>query len=695
MTTPKPSFFAELQRRNVYKVGAMYAVAGWLLVQIVTQVLPVFDVSALGQRILVLIVMAGFPVALVLAWLFDLTPQGIVRTGDAPTSAEAPAVELQRRGMGRRLNYILGLLLMMAVAYFMAERLGWVAGARPTGSVSADKSIAVLPFDNLSDDKANTYFAEGIQDEILTRLAGIGDLKVISRTSTEKYKSHPDNLRTVAAELGVGRVLEGSVQRAGDKVRVNVQLIDAAADAHLWASTYDRDLKDVFAVESEVSQDIAEALKAHLTAGESKALAQVPTHNAAAYDAFLKGEYELHQAQDWGELAKIHFPRAADAYRQALALDPAFALAHAQLAFCLLLQRWETGVVDAAALVEAQAEAQRALALAPNLPEARLALGYYDYYGLLDYEQARTQFEQALALAPGSEAELLSLARIQRRTNQWAQALASMEQALTVAPRSTQVLGDYGETLLLVRRYDDAEAILKRALALDPNDNNAATNLFLVRLLGHGDLAGARAAYANTPQNQIMTTNGVGGDVLNVMDPPLYADVIERRYSDVLKAWDALPLETDGQRLQRSAARAALAVLSGRQREFMLECAQLKDALQSRLTQDKRKADGLGWLSWAELCLGHPDLALDAARGAVELVPYEKDSYGGSNFLVGEAQIAAQAGKPDMALPLLERLLSISAGQVVSPQRLKLDPVWDPLRGDPRFQKLVTGGGSP
>ena len=259
----KPSFFAELQRRHVYKVGAAYAVAGWLLVQVVTQVFPIFEVSALAQRIIVLVIVAGFPFALILSWLFDITSQGIVRTGELPASGEAPAVRRERLGIDRKLNYVLGALLLVAIAYFAAERVGLINGARKTSfAVTAipEKSIAVLPFENLSSDKENAYFADGIQDEILTKLASIADLKVISRISTAKYKSKPEDLKTVSQQLGVATVLEGTVQRSAGKVRVNVQLIDARADTHLWAKTYDRDMKDVFAVESEVSQEIADAL---------------------------------------------------------------------------------------------------------------------------------------------------------------------------------------------------------------------------------------------------------------------------------------------------------------------------------------------------------------------------------------------------------------------------------------------------
>jgi TolB-like protein len=283
------SFFTELKRRNVYKVAIAYAVVAWLLMQVASQIFPFFDIPSWGVRLVVLLLIIGFPVALILAWAFELTPEGIKRAEDVNLS------ESVRRKTGRKLDFFIIAVLLLVIAVLIFQRLH--PKVSPAVSSAPEKSIAVLPFDNLSEEKANAYFADGIQDEILTKLAGVGDLKVISRKSTAKYKSTPEDLKTVARELGVATVLEGSVQRAGDRVRVNVQLLDAHADMHLWAKSYDRDLKDVFAVESEVAQEIADALRAKLSPSQSNALATAPTHDPEAYDLFLKGEYEKHQAE--------------------------------------------------------------------------------------------------------------------------------------------------------------------------------------------------------------------------------------------------------------------------------------------------------------------------------------------------------------------------------------------------------------
>ena len=686
MNAPRPSFFAELQRRNVYKVGAMYAVAGWLVVQIVTQVLPVFDVSALGQRILVLLVVAGFPVALVLSWIYELTPQGIVKTDEVTPDASIT------RATGQKLNRAIIGVLALAVAVLLAKLL-WPPAAGPVApgpSAAGDKSIAVLPFDNLSDDKANAYFAEGIQDEILTRLAGIGQLKVISRTSTEKYKSHPDNLRTVAAELGVASILEGSVQKAGDSARINVQLIDAASDHHLWAHTYDRPLKDVFAVESEVSQDIAEALQARLSAGESGALAALPTRNPAAYDWFLKGEYAFHHSIETE--AEDDFRRAEDDYRQAIALDPEFALAHARLSHALLQRHWFLRRLTPDELLQAKASAERALALAPDMPDSHAALGHFWYWGLRDYDKAVPEFRRALELAPSDIDALVGLASIQRRQGHWPEALESFARAAALAPQDPGVVGALGETLQLMRHYVQAEPILARTVVIDPDAAEPTNELLLNRLFGRGNVEGARLLLRSEPATRWVLYNYAGGNVNVLIGPWVYPDLFERKFDEALRRWDAAAQDTPQQRSERLAARAVIMTLAGRQGEIRGECTQVKNEQEAAVKARPDDPAMLPALAWADLCLGLRDEALNAARHATELLPLEKDAYFGGQILTGLAEIEARTGHLDEAFALLSRLLSIPAGDYLSVERLKLDPVFDPLRGDPRFPKLIADG---
>ena len=319
------NFFSELKRRNVYKVAAAYAVIGWLLVQVATQVFPFFDIPNWAVRLVVLAIVIGFSIALVIAWAFELTPQGLKRTEDVDLAAQG-----SRKSHTWIYIVIVGAAFSIGLIFVGRYTARNTAGAArteaATGSSIPQKSIAVLPFENLSDDKGAAYFADGIQDEILTKLASIADLKVISRTSTARYKSKPEDLRTVSQQLGVATVLEGSVQKAADKVRVNVQLIDARADSHLWAKTYDRDIKDVFAVESEVAQEIADSLQAKLSPAEANTLAAAPTNDTAAYDLFLKGESQLRAAN--ASLRSESFEEAIAWYQQAHCARPKFCARH-------------------------------------------------------------------------------------------------------------------------------------------------------------------------------------------------------------------------------------------------------------------------------------------------------------------------------------------------------------------------------
>src|SRR5437870_10855807 len=311
------NFFAELKRRNVYKVAIAYGVVAWLLIQIATQVFPFFEIPYWVVRLVVLVIIIGFPIALIVAWAFELTPQGLKRTEVADAMPTRPSAR-------RAWIYVVIIGGALALGLFFLGR--YTGLRRSEGTASAEKSIAVLPFDNLSRDPDNAYFAEGIQDEILTRLAKIADLKVISRTSTQQYQSKPGNLSEIAKQLGVAHIVQGSVQKAADQVRVNVQLIQVASDSHLWADTYDRKLVDVFTVESEVAKAIAEALQAKLTGGEQLALAVKPTNNSEAYDAYLRGLALEVRASSPNDSEKV-----VGFYERSVQLDPAFALAWARL----------------------------------------------------------------------------------------------------------------------------------------------------------------------------------------------------------------------------------------------------------------------------------------------------------------------------------------------------------------------------
>src|SRR6266404_6121138 len=414
------NFFSELKRRNVYKVAVAYAVVGWLLVQVATQVFPFFEIPNWAVRFVVLAIVIGFPVALVIAWAFELTPQGLKRTEDVDLAAQG-----SRKSHAWIYIVIVGAAFSIGLFFigrYTARNTASAARTETaTGSSMPQKSIAVLPFENLSDDKNAAYFADGIQDEILTKLASIADLKVISRTSTARYKSKPEDLRTVSQQLGVATVLEGSVQKAADKVRVNVQLIDARADSHLWAKTYDRDIKDVFAVESEVAQEIADSLQAKLSPTEASRVASTPTKDTVAYDLFLRAEHEERLAEN--SLSPESYEQAAAWYQQAIARDPNFALAMARLVRNRMDRHWFLEQMTDAELAQVHSMAEHAIALAPTLAEAHVALGNYFYHGYRQYEQALTEFERALQLQPNAATAVEYSGYVHRRQGQWGSCL--------------------------------------------------------------------------------------------------------------------------------------------------------------------------------------------------------------------------------------------------------------------------------
>ena len=673
------NFFAELKRRNVYKVAIAYAVIAWLLMQIATQVFPFLEIPNWAIRLVIMLIVIGFPIALVIAWAFELTPEGLKRTefaDELPTKAPRNRVWI----------YVVIIAGAISVGVFF---LGRYTSSKQSAELPA-KSIAVLPFDNLSRDPDNAYFAEGIQNEILTKLATVRDLKVISRTSAAKYQSKPDNLKTVAQELGVSTVLEGAVQKAGDKVRVNVQLIDARADRHLWGKSYDRDLKDVLAVESEVSQEIADALQANLSPGESRALASAGTRDAEAYDLFLRGEYELHQAQ--GNLTADGFERAAGFYRQALARDPNFVEAAAALVISRLWRHWNVSPLAPAELEELKSIIDRALTLAPNSPEAHLALGVFFYYGHRQYENALTEFNRTLELQPNNSLARQDCASVYRRRGEWERSLADFQRAQELDPRDAQIPEAIGSTYMALRLWKDAERAELRALAIDPHFTLAALDLLITRLNATGDVDSARRPLDGFPEGiNFIDSVFDRGDVARIIDARVYLEVIERRFTDAFQAVEKEVANDDRGHLQQLAGRVALRVLAGQTEAAKSAGEEARPLLEARLRERPDDTFAMTGLSWVYLAVGRNADALRLSRQAADTISIEKDAFAGPNFQNGLAQIEARAGAPEEASKRLRHLLSIPAGQVASIARLKIDPVWDPIRNRPDFQQLLSG----
>jgi TolB-like protein/Flp pilus assembly protein TadD len=451
------NFFGELKRRNVYKVAVAYAVVAWLLIQIATQVLPFFEIPNWGVRLVVLLVCLGFPIALLIAWAFELTPEGLKRTEVADRSAATSA------SSKRTWIYVVIIAGVLSIGLFFLGRYTATDGRRASASLPA-KSIAVLPFENLSRDPDNAYFTEGVQDEIITRLAKIAELKVISRTSTQRFRSSPDNLDQIARQLGVANILEGSVQKAADQVRVNVQLVNAATDAHLWAESFDRKLTDIFAVESEIAQMVADTLQAKLTGSEKHAIGMRPTEDPIAYQLYLKGRSFLNKRTANDLRTAIGY------FEQAIDKDPGFALAYAGVADAYALLPGFTGAAPRDAFPKAKAAAQKALELDSALAEAHTSLAIVLYAYDFDFTRSLAEFKLALELNPNyatahhwlADTVLLALGHFD-------DAIAEMKRALELDPLSVIINADFGAVYLAARRFDEGIDQLHKTLEMDPN----------------------------------------------------------------------------------------------------------------------------------------------------------------------------------------------------------------------------------
>ena len=547
--------------------------------------------------------------------------------------------------------------------------------------------IAVLPFENLSADPENAFFADGVQDEILNDLAKIADLKVISRTSVMQYKSGAKrNLRQIANELGVAHVVDGSVQRAGNRVRVSAQLIDAKTDTHLWAERYDRSLDDIFAIQSEIAKAIAAQLQAKLSPRQASALAVAPTHDTEAYDLFLKGEYEERQAE--GTESVDFFDRAETFYRQALAKDPSFALAYARLAYSRMQRHWFSDRLNSAQLEEVRSNIERALAIAADLPDAYLALGTFYYYGHRDYDSALRALDRAIELQPSNSDARTFRAAIYRRRSEWRRSLAEDQRALELDPRHAGIYTNIGGTYGLLRRWSDAERAFNRALALDPQNINASYHLGTTYINGTGDIRRARRLWEEGPAFPYDQVSPYGIVISQMIREDVYLDVLERHFADALKRWDLRPTKTAEERLNKLRARIGIQVLAGQNVAAKPECEEARVSLEAERQPENRTS--VTELAWVYVCFGRNADALRIAREAAESMTVEKDTIVGANFLLGLAQIQAHTGHSEEAVKTLRQLLTIPAGEYVSLTRLKIDPVWDPIRNDPGFQKLLS-----
>jgi TolB-like protein/Flp pilus assembly protein TadD len=656
-------FFEEVQRRKVYRVAAAYIIVAGFIIQIGSATFPALELPNWALRLVIVLLLMGFPIALILAWAYDVTPQGI-RVTPAPATS----------GSHRRRNLIIliaiGVIISAGAGFFLLPR----ASAR-----KIEKSIAVMPFQNLSDQKENAYFADGIQNDILTNLSKIGDLKVISRLSVMSYRGDgARNAREIGKALGVGALLEGSVRRAGNRVRVSVQLINANDDEHIWAEDYDRELTDVFAIQTDLAQKIASTLQAKLSPNEKARLDRRPTKDSDAYLLYVQA-HDYANRPDRPREASL---KAEELFEQAIKLDPNFALAFAGLSE---VESWMYHSYEptSARRAKARLNANESLRLQPDLPEGHLALGFSYYYGDRDYDRALTEFEIAKRDLPNEGRAYHAIGAIQRRQGKWTESTANFEKSASLDPKNAKVLFNLALNYVAQRDFEAADKILDQGLVAEPQSFGLRALKAGSAIISNGDVGFAENQLSFVPPEY-----DPDGYVTSMR---VWILTLKRKFADGLQVAQQFRGET---LKYPDFGICPKASLEGRLYRYQDDKMKARAAFEHAITvaeQLVREApDDPG--RHAELGvvlagLGRKEDAINAGKKAVELLPESKDAVDGPKTTAALAEIYAWVGEPDEALRLLDHLLTVPNGLTVP--LLKLDPVWDPLRKDPRFQALI------
>jgi len=653
-----PGFFEEVRRRKVYRVAAGYVIAAGGIIQLASAAFPAWELPSWTLRVLIVSLLMGFPVALMLAWAFDITPDGIQVTPDGTTSKSHT-----------RRNMILliagGLILSAAAGLFLLPRVA---------AHKIDRSIAVLPFQNLSDEKENAYFADGVQDDLLTNLSKIGDLKVISRTSVMPYRATQSNAREIGKALGVGTILEGSVRRVGNRVRVNVQLINAENDQHIWAEDYDRELTDVFAIQSDLAQQIASELRAKLSPIEKALIERKPTENSEAYLAFVEG----HDLLTRPDRLRADTEKSEQLFERATRLDPNFARAFAALGW---VEDWMYHSFDPtpARKAKAQAAAEEAVRLQPDLPEAHLAVGFYHYYCERNYQSALGEFAIARKSLPNSADVYLAIGAIQRRQGKWAESTANMEKAASLSPKDAFLLVNLADNYRAADDFEHADKVFDRAIEVAPNSVSARTGKAMLAVDLKGDLSEIDRQLAQIHPGANSDAEGTFGRS--------YLLMLQRKFHDAVAILKQLPADVRSDEKPKEYLEGALYTFVNDKEHARSAFHRARSILEKAIQQGSDDASRHIVLGMVLAGLGEKDAAIAEGKRAVALLPESQDALDGPKMTLMLAQIYAWTGENDAALELLERSLITPAGVTVS--SLKLDPIWDPLRSDARFQALV------
>src|SRR5437660_1108539 len=651
-------FFEELQRRKVYRVAAAYIIAAGFIIQIGSAVFPAWELPNWTLRLVVVLLLMGFPIALILAWAYDVTPRGIRVTP----------------GSHRRRNLIMliasGVIISAGAGFFLLPRVS----AR-----KIDKSIAVLPFQVLSHGKEDASFADGMQDDVLTNLSKIGDLKVISRMSVMSYRGDAvRNAREIGKALGVATLLEGSVRRIGNRVRVNVQLINANNDEHIWAEDYDRDLTDVFAIQTDLAQKIASALQAKLSPNEKERFDRRPTQNPDAYLLFIRA----HDYANRPDMLPDTSLKAEQLFEQATKLDPNFALAFAGLS---MVESWLYHSSDPvpARREKARTAANEALRSQPDLPEGHLALGFSYYYGDRDYERALAEFEIAKRGLPNEAQAYMAIGAIQRRQGRWVESTANLEKAAELDPKNSSVLLNLGYNYMSTRNFEAADKIFDRGIEAAPESFGSRALKSELAIRWKGDVSVAEKELASMPPGvdpQGLVTLGRAGVL-----------TLQRKFKEALQVIQQFRGET---LLVRASVTCPKASLEGTLYLYLGDKVNAHAAFERApfvaeqlVRENPDDAARHGQLGLILAGLGQKDAAIAEGKRAVELLPESQDAFDGPDVTVVLAQIYAWTGESDEAFRLLDHLLVVPNGITVP--GLKLDPVWDPLRKDQRYQALI------
>jgi TolB-like protein/Flp pilus assembly protein TadD len=652
-------FFEEIKRRKVYRVAVAYAVVAGGSIQLASAVFPAWELPSWALRLVIILLLIGFPISLILAWALEVTPQGI------RTTPQLPMVPRRRRNVIALVA--IGVVVSAAAGIFLLPR----ASAR-----KLDKSIAVLPFESFSEDKENAFFADGIQDDILTNLSKIGDLRVISRTSVMPYRGKEKNVREIGKALGVSTLLEGSVRKDGNRVRVNVQLINAANDEHIWSEVYDRDLTDVFAIQTDLAQKIAKELQAKLSPSEKAQMTRKPTENGEAYLAFVQA-HTLHRHLDDNE----KLLQAEQLYERALHLDGNFALAAAQLS---RLESWIYRSMDPtpSRREKARSLAERALALQPDSPEGHLARGFSYYYGDRDYENALKEFAIAQRGLPNDAEVYLANGAIQRRQGKWKESNANLEKAVSLNPNDIWPLQNLALNYEVQRDFAAANKTVDRALKLDPDSLSLWSIKAQMAIAENGNLEIAKKVVADLKPEH--AKGYLAGSAVQIL-------FLQRKFAEGLRAAEEInddQLAKDPEALPTKytvigIGKKVLGDEAGAREAFLTAKRLAEKYVSDAPNEAARHSKLAAVLAW----LGEKEAAIAEGIRATELLPESVDAFDGPKITEALAEVYCIVGEHDKAIDLLDHLLSRPSFVTVA--SLKVMPMWDWLRDNPRFAELL------